>query len=94
MILDKSRATAKYTGATYLQNAGVPVAIDYKVAIAHNNVMVIEGETVITRSFNFTKAAQGKNAEKLLVVRDADLARQYLANWEARAAVPRKYRRK
>ncbi|MDY0882328.1 phospholipase D family protein [Dongia soli] len=94
VILDKSQATAKYTGATYLQNAGVPVAIDYKVAIAHNKVIVIDGSTVITGSFNFTKAAQEKNAENLLVIRDADLARQYIANWQAREAVSRPYKRK
>ncbi|TXH38763.1 MAG: phospholipase D family protein [Rhodospirillaceae bacterium] len=94
VILDKSQATAKYTGATYLQNAGVPVAIDYKVAIAHNKVMVIDGSTVITGSFNFTKAAQERNAENLLVIRDAELARQYLANWQSRAAVSKPYKRK
>ncbi|TXH38218.1 MAG: hypothetical protein E6Q98_05230 [Rhodospirillaceae bacterium] len=92
VILDKSQATAVYTGATYLQNAGVPVAIDYQVAIAHNKMMVIDSGTVITGSFNFTKAAQDKNAENLLVIRDVDLARQYLANWQARAAVSKPYK--
>lgn len=71
----------------------LPVAIDHKVAIAHNKVMVIDGATVITGSFNFTKAAQDKNAEDLLVIRDADLARQYLANWQTRAAVSKPYNR-
>jgi phosphatidylserine/phosphatidylglycerophosphate/cardiolipin synthase-like enzyme len=94
VILDKSQATAKYTGATYLQNAGVPVSIDYKVAIAHNTVIVIDGRTVITGSFNFTKSAQERNAENLLVIRDQNLAEQYLANWQSRAAVSKPYRRK
>lgn len=94
VILDKSQASAKYTGATYLQNVGIPVLVDYKVAIAHNKVMVIDGATVITGSFNFTKAAQDRNAENLLVIRDADLARQYLANWRARALVSKPYKRK
>jgi len=93
VILDKSQASARYTGATYLVHAGVPVSIDDKVAIAHNKVMVIDGQTVITGSFNFTKAAQEKNAENLLVIRDSDLAQQYLANWQARAAVSRPYKR-
>lgn len=42
--------------------------------IAHNKVMVIDGRTVITGSFNFTKAAEESNAENLLVIDDADLA--------------------
>ncbi|TXH35338.1 MAG: phospholipase D family protein [Rhodospirillaceae bacterium] len=94
VILDKSQATARYTGATYLQNAGIPVSIDFKVAIAHNKVMVIDGRTVITGSFNFTAAAQEKNAENLLVIQDPGLARQYLANWESRAAVSKPYKRR
>jgi phosphatidylserine/phosphatidylglycerophosphate/cardiolipin synthase-like enzyme len=57
--------------------------IDANHAISHNKVMIIDGETVITGSFNFTKAAQEKNAENLLIVRDQALAAQYTQNWKA-----------
>lgn len=82
-ILDKSQRGEKYTGATYLKNAGIPVAIDAAHAIAHNKVMVIDGETVITGSFNFTKAAEERNAENVLIVKDKGLAKLYRQNWEA-----------
>ena len=45
--------------------------IDAQHAIAHNKVMVIDGATVITGSFNFTKRAENANAENLLVIHDA-----------------------
>ncbi len=48
--------------------------------------MVIDGETVITGSFNFTKAAEKANAENLLVIRDQVLAARYTENWRAHAA--------
>jgi len=32
---------------------------------AHNKVMLIDGVTLVTGSFNFTKAAQERNAENL-----------------------------
>lgn len=51
-------------------------------AIAHNKVMIIDGETVITGSFNFTKAAEENNAENLLVIRDPKLAELYTKNWQ------------
>jgi phosphatidylserine/phosphatidylglycerophosphate/cardiolipin synthase-like enzyme len=57
VILDKSQKTQKYSSATFLYNQGIPVKIDAQHAIAHNKVMIIDGETVITGSFNFTKAA-------------------------------------
>ena len=82
-ILDKSERTEKYSSATFLVNAGIPTFIDAAHAIAHNKVMVIDGRTVITGSFNFTMAAEEHNAENLLVIRDAQLAQQYAANWEA-----------
>ncbi|MGO9139603.1 MAG: phospholipase D family protein [Syntrophales bacterium] len=81
-ILDKSQRKEKYTAATFLANAGIPTYIDDKHAIAHNKIMVIDRETVITGSFNFTKAAEEKNAENLLIIRNKDLAKIYIDNWE------------
>ena len=82
VILDKSQVTQKYSSATFFFNAGIPVKIDAQHAIAHNKVMIIDGETVITGSFNFTKAAEESNAENLLAIRDKKLAEQYTKNWQ------------
>jgi len=82
-ILDKSQRTEKYSGATFLKNEGIPVFIDDTHAIAHNKVMVIDAETVITGSFNFTKAAEERNAENVLIIKSKDLAKLYSGNWEA-----------
>jgi phosphatidylserine/phosphatidylglycerophosphate/cardiolipin synthase-like enzyme len=92
VILDKTSARAsasgsRYSAATYLANAGVPVWVDTTVAIAHNKVMIIDGARVITGSFNFTAAAESRNAENLLVLADPALAVQYKTNWEQRRAV-------
>ena len=85
VILDKSQRTEKYSSADFLANQGVPTMIDAQHAISHNKVMIIDGETVLTGSFNFTKAAQEKNAENLLIIRDPALAAQYTQNWQAHA---------
>jgi phosphatidylserine/phosphatidylglycerophosphate/cardiolipin synthase-like enzyme len=82
VILDKSQRTDQYSSATFFVNAGIPVKIDAQHAIAHNKVMVIDGETVITGSFNFTKAAETNNAENLLVIHDKKLAERYIKNWQ------------
>jgi phosphatidylserine/phosphatidylglycerophosphate/cardiolipin synthase-like enzyme len=82
VILDKSQRSDKYSSADFLANQGVPVLIDANHAIAHNKIIVIDGELVLTGSFNFTKAAQEKNAENLLIIRDPALAAQYTQNWE------------
>jgi phosphatidylserine/phosphatidylglycerophosphate/cardiolipin synthase-like enzyme len=64
------------------------------VAIAHNKVMVIDGQRVITGSFNFTAAAQNHNAENLLVLDDSVWAAQYRTNWERRRAASRSMSRR
>ena len=92
VLLDKSNEQERYSAATFLMNQGVAVLIDDKVAIAHNKVMVIDDAHVITGSFNFTKAAQERNAENVLVIRQyPELARTYIENWRNRAAVSRPY---
>jgi len=40
---------------------------------------------VIVGSFNFTRAAEEKNAENLLVIRDKALAAKYIENWKVHA---------
>lgn len=81
VILDKSQRTDKYSSATFFKNNGVPTLIDAAHKIAHNKVILIDGETVITGSFNFSKAAEEDNAENVLVIRDAKIAKQYVENW-------------
>ena len=81
-ILDKSQKTEKYTSATFLSNAGIPTFIDGKHKIAHNKIMIIDGKTVITGSFNFSKSAEEGNAENLLVIDAPELAKKYSENWK------------
>lgn len=82
VILDKSQRTEKYSSADFLSHEGVLTFIDAKHAIAHNKIMIIDGKTVLTGSFNFTKAAENNNAENLLVIQDAGLAAKYMTNWQ------------
>ena len=91
-ILDAiNRRSARYSGADLLARAGIPVRIDSAHAIAHNKVMVVDGQTVITGSFNFTRAAQEKNAENVLIVHDPALASRYAENWQVHAAHSQPY---
>ena len=69
-----------------LVQAGVPVALEVRYQSAHNKVMVIDAGTadaaVVTGSYNWTYAAQYKNAENVLVLRgNPDIVNAYAANW-------------
>jgi len=84
VILDKSNKnkSGKYSAADFMAHAEIPTFIDSAHSIAHNKVMVIDKETVITGSFNFTRAAENNNAENLLIIKSPELAREYISNWE------------
>jgi phosphatidylserine/phosphatidylglycerophosphate/cardiolipin synthase-like enzyme len=82
IILDKSNKSGKYSASDFTAHAGIPTYIDSAHAIAHNKIMIIDKEVVVTGSFNFTKAAEEKNAENLLILRSRELARDYIDNWD------------
>ncbi|HWA13472.1 MAG TPA: phospholipase D family protein [Burkholderiales bacterium] len=74
-----------------LAAAGFPVLLDGEHLAAHNKVLVIDATgpdpVVVTGSFNFTFAAQYRNAENLLVLRgNPALAGAYRDNWEKHGA--------
>ncbi len=83
IILDKSQRTSKYSSSDFFAHAGVPTFIDSKHAIAHNKIMIIDGSTLITGSFNFTRAAEEKNAENLLIFKgNTPLVDRYIKNFK------------
>jgi phosphatidylserine/phosphatidylglycerophosphate/cardiolipin synthase-like enzyme len=69
-----------------LASAGVPVLVDSVPGLMHNKIMIVDDETVLTGSFNYTSGAEHWNAENLLLLRDPGLAAEYLRNWNQRAA--------
>jgi phospholipase D len=91
VLLDKDNDQPRYTGATYLTNAAVPVRIDDRVTIAHNKVIVIDGKTTIGGSFNYTVSAEKRNAENVTFVRSQCVASEFAANFEKRWAISRKH---
>jgi len=82
VLLDaKTDSTNRYV-TELLQAQHIPLRLDGGHAIAHNKVIVVDGELVITGSFNFTNSAQTRNAENLLVLKSIDLADSYKTNWQ------------
>jgi phosphatidylserine/phosphatidylglycerophosphate/cardiolipin synthase-like enzyme len=86
VILDKGKVSEeKDSQAGLLVRHGVPTRLDGSHHSAHNKVMILDGQVVISGSFNFTKHSERENAENLLVIRDKALAEKYAANWNLHA---------
>ena len=65
-----------------LSPAGLPVLLDGNPYTMHHKFIVIDGQTVITGSYNFTKAAEQKNDENVLIIHDAEIAQKYLNEFQ------------
>ena len=82
LVADATEAGKGYSAVRFLANERVPVRLNSRYAIQHNKFMVIDGSTVQTGSFNYTAAAAERNAENVLVLRNAPaVAAQYDAEW-------------
>jgi phosphatidylserine/phosphatidylglycerophosphate/cardiolipin synthase-like enzyme len=53
--------------------------------------MIIDRSTVITGSFNFTRTAEERNTENLLVIPSKELTAKYLVNWQEHREHSTKY---
>jgi phosphatidylserine/phosphatidylglycerophosphate/cardiolipin synthase-like enzyme len=75
---------ARGTGSDFelVLAGGVDMHTDGNCYIMHHKVIVIDGRTVITGSFNFTRAAQEQNDENVLIIDDASLAARYHEEFE------------
>ncbi|MCV3769448.1 MAG: phospholipase D family protein [Wolbachia pipientis] len=92
VILDKSQLYSKHSVINELFVNGIPIWIDHKPQIAHNKVIIIDNQIVITGSFNLSKAADKSNAENLLIIENyPELVQQYIKNWKTRKSQSYKY---
>lgn len=82
IILDKSQRSEKYSSADFVSHSNIPTYIDSAHTIAHNKIMIIDDEIVITGSFNFTKSAEQSNAENILLIENTNIAQTYTSNWQ------------
>ena len=82
VVLDKSNRTQRYSAADFTAHSGIETLIDAKHAIAHNKVMIIDDQIVITGSYNFTRAAEKSNAENLVIIESGPIAEKYVRNWQ------------
>ncbi|WP_187440108.1 phospholipase D-like domain-containing protein [Candidatus Nesciobacter abundans] len=83
ILLDKSHMKINNCIKSFMRN-GIDVLIDRVPGIAHNKIIIADDDTVITGSFNFSNAAEHKNVENVLKIKDKEIAKAYLRNWYSR----------
>jgi phosphatidylserine/phosphatidylglycerophosphate/cardiolipin synthase-like enzyme len=64
------------------KKAGLDVRLDGNPRNMHHKVLIIDGQTVVTGSYNFSRNAEETNDENTLVIHNEEIAGQYMAEFE------------
>jgi phosphatidylserine/phosphatidylglycerophosphate/cardiolipin synthase-like enzyme len=81
-VMDKMQASQRYSQYKRLKEFGIDVKMENSSGLLHHKVFIIDNETVITGSYNPTAAADNKNDENMLIIRDKRIAGKFLAEFE------------
>jgi len=82
VISDNDKMHDRGSDVERLSQAGVDVRIDCSPEHMHHKFMVIDGHTVMTGSYNWTRSAETRNEENIIAVDDPLLANRFSEEFE------------
>ncbi len=77
-VVEARNTEAPYSQVPRLRAAVHDVLLDGNPYIMHHKVIIIDDQTVILGSYNFSHSAETRNDENVLVVHDAEVARLFV----------------
>lgn len=80
-VFETFQASAGYSQYPRMENLGMAVRLDGNGGIMHHKVIIVDGETVVTGSYNFTAAASNSNDEAMLIIQNTDIASAFEEEW-------------
>jgi phosphatidylserine/phosphatidylglycerophosphate/cardiolipin synthase-like enzyme len=66
----------------HLLSAGADVRLDGNPRNMHHKVIILDGQTVVTGSYNFSASAEDRNDENTLVIHSPEIAAQFMAEYQ------------
>ncbi len=84
VIMDRETARSRSSVLPFLLKEGIPVRLKRgsRGGLMHNKYAVIDGRVVLTGSFNWTRSAERRNDENLVVIRGKEVAQKFEENFE------------
>ena len=81
-IFENRNSKASWSQLPTFHCAGAEMRQDGNPYTLHHKVIIIDAQTVITGSFNFSKSAAESNDENIVIIDDAVIAGLYLEEWQ------------
>lgn len=82
VISDNDKMEDKGNDVERLALSGIDVRIDRSPDHMHHKFMVVDGKTVLTGSYNWTRSAETRNEENLVSIDDPHLASRFMDEFE------------
>jgi phosphatidylserine/phosphatidylglycerophosphate/cardiolipin synthase-like enzyme len=77
-VIEKRSAGSRHSRHAYLIERGADIYIDGNPNTMHHKVIVVDGQLVMTGSYNFSAGAEEKNDENLIIIHNTDIAVKFL----------------
>lgn len=94
IVVDRRRNSGRVSQAAMrdVVNHGIALRVDGHYHIQHDKLMIIDGSTLETGSFNYARSAEVDNSENVLIIKNAPkIVRQYEAHFASRWALSEPY---
>ncbi len=83
VIFEKDKAYTDDGGeAEKLKRAGIPIYLDGSDGLMHEKAIIFDKSVVAAGSYNFTRSADTRNDEQLLIIDNEFIAEEFLAEYE------------
>lgn len=81
-LFEKRGSRSAHSEFTKMKIEGLPVRTDKNRFTMHHKVIIIDAETVITGSYNFSKNANKHNDENVIIIHNKDIAKAYIMEFK------------
>jgi len=82
IITDNDKLNDKGSDIRWLAGEGIRVRIDEASSHMHHKFCIVDKDTLLTGSYNWTKSAADRNQENLLITEDPKMVKSYLSEFE------------
>lgn len=84
VVADERESKDRYCRLGELLKVGIEVRIDKVSGLAHNKVMIIDDNWIITGSYNWSRSAEKRNAENIIRIQHEEVNACYERNFWTR----------
>lgn len=81
-VFETTGSNTPFSEYTKMKKVGLDVYQDGNPWVMHHKVIIIDEQTVVMGSFNFSDNADKSNDENILIIHNADIAKAYKAEYD------------